>query len=44
MAMEACKKNAIFTNVAETDDGYPFWEGLEDEIPNKVVKLCLVQS
>jgi len=35
MAMEACRKNTIFTNVAETDDGYVFWEGLEEEIPNK---------
>jgi phosphoenolpyruvate carboxykinase (GTP) len=32
MAMETMKKNSIFTNVAETAHGEPFWEGLEDEI------------
>jgi phosphoenolpyruvate carboxykinase (GTP) len=39
MAMEACRKNTIFTNVAETVDGLPFWEGLEDEIPDKNVEI-----
>ena len=39
-AMKACEKNCIMTNVAETKDGYYFWEGLEDCIKNKVsVKL-----
>ncbi|KAL4234345.1 hypothetical protein ACF0H5_005995 [Mactra antiquata] len=34
-AMETCLKNSIFTNVAETQDGGVFWEGLEDEVdPN----------
>ena len=37
MAMEALKKNSIFTNTAETADGHVFWEGLEDEIPDKVL-------
>lgn len=31
-AMLACNKNTIFTNVAETDDGGFFWEGMEDEV------------
>jgi len=35
-AMLTCMKNSIFTNVAETADGEFFWEGLEDEIENKV--------
>ena len=35
-AMAACEKNCIMTNVAETVDGRYYWEGLEDEIPDKV--------
>jgi len=30
-AIETCMKNSVFTNVAETEDGRFFWEGLEDE-------------
>jgi len=32
-AMVACRKNTIFTNVAETADGGFWWEGLEKDIP-----------
>jgi len=31
MAMEACYKNTVFTNVATTSDGDFYWEGLEKE-------------
>ncbi len=36
MAMRTMMKNSIFTNTAETADGEFFWEGLENEISNKV--------
>ncbi|VDK62677.1 unnamed protein product [Anisakis simplex] len=32
MAMMTFQKNSIFTNVAETEHGEYYWEGLEDEI------------
>lgn len=32
MAVLTFQKNSIFTNVAETEHGEYFWEGLEDEI------------
>ena len=39
MAMASFQKNAIFTNVAETEDGMYFWEGLEDEVKDKQVRM-----
>lgn len=36
MAVATFQKNSIFTNVGETVDGEYFWEGLEDEIKDKV--------
>ncbi|VDO92243.1 unnamed protein product [Soboliphyme baturini] len=38
-AMDTCMKNSIFTNVATTADGGIFWEGLEDELPDKNVQM-----
>ncbi|XP_057291772.1 phosphoenolpyruvate carboxykinase, cytosolic [GTP]-like isoform X2 [Hydractinia symbiolongicarpus] len=31
-ALLACQKDTVFTNVATTDDGGYFWEGVEDEV------------
>lgn len=39
MAVASYQKNSIFTNVAETADGSVFWEGMEDEIPDKNVEM-----
>ena len=36
MAVATFQKNSIFTNVAETANGEYYWEGLEDEIADKV--------
>lgn len=36
MAVATFQSNSIFTNVAETVNGEYFWEGLEDEIKDKV--------
>ena len=46
MAVATFQKNSIFTNVAETADGEYFWEGLEDEIKDKVKisQICLVNK
>ena len=34
--MATFQRNSIFTNVAETNEGKVYWEGLEDEIKDRV--------
>jgi phosphoenolpyruvate carboxykinase (GTP) len=35
-AMETVRSNSIFTNTAMTEDGCPWWEGIDGEVPERL--------
>ncbi|HET6203132.1 MAG TPA: phosphoenolpyruvate carboxykinase (GTP) [Planctomycetota bacterium] len=35
-ALAALSRNSVFTNVAMTEDGCPWWEGLDGEVPERL--------